>query len=343
MLIYNPDVLDQFSSKDDAIKQLFGNAAHTPATSDQGQTSTVAATAAAAKPTSSSDRTNSAKAPRPAINDDSSYPEIDDAFVQNLEQGMAELLASTDAPPDLKAQLEGLLHALDEPASETETQAIPSKGRQTNGNSMQKEEIPAKGAAEPGSKTFQDKIQQTMNRMQDSSTAATSATDKQSKDPSSDPEALLAQLLEQMEAAGLGNDSKASANGGASSTSNANADSAADPLNSMLLNIMSELTHKEILYEPMKELHEKFPKWIARHETANERLEQGSKGGGGKAATAEAVSRDDMQRYKEQQRVVAEIMGRFERPGYSDDNVADREFIVERMQMVCFLSQSSSV
>jgi len=37
-------------------------------------------------------------------------------------------------------------------------------------------------------------------------------------------------------------------------------------------------------------------------------------------------------RYEEQHTLVTEIIGRFERKGYSDSNASDREYIVERMQ-----------
>ncbi len=33
----------------------------------------------------------------------------------------------------------------------------------------------------------------------------------------------------------------------------------------MLLGMMDELTHKDILYEPMKELDDKFPDWFAKN------------------------------------------------------------------------------
>ena len=82
----------------------------------------------------------------------------------------------------------------------------------------------------------------------------------------------------------------------------------------MLLSMMSQLTNKEILYEPMKELHEKFPAWMESH-----------------ASTEKA---EDLARYKDQQRLVGEIVARFERSGYSDENEGDREYIVERMQKV---------
>ena len=82
----------------------------------------------------------------------------------------------------------------------------------------------------------------------------------------------------------------------------------------MLMGMMEQLTNKEILYEPMKELRDKFPEWMSKN----------------RASTAP----DDLKRYEEQQRVVGEIVARFEKKGYSDDNVADREFIVDRMQQV---------
>ena len=39
-------------------------------------------------------------------------------------------------------------------------------------------------------------------------------------------------------------------------------------------------------------------------------------------------------RFEEQHSLVKEIVGRFERKGYSDENEDDREYIVERMQKV---------
>ena len=82
----------------------------------------------------------------------------------------------------------------------------------------------------------------------------------------------------------------------------------------MLLGMMEQLTHKEILYEPMRELHDKFPAWM----TANR----------------DKTPRADLDRFDEQQRLVAEIVARFELPSYSDENAADREYIVDRMQKV---------
>ncbi|KAF1829009.1 Pex19-domain-containing protein [Decorospora gaudefroyi] len=80
----------------------------------------------------------------------------------------------------------------------------------------------------------------------------------------------------------------------------------------VLMGIIEQLTNKDILYELMKELDDKFPAWMEQHK--------------GKVEEA------DIKRYEEQQTLVREIVARFERKGYSDGNAQDREFIVERMQ-----------
>jgi peroxin-19 len=74
------------------------------------------------------------------------------------------------------------------------------------------------------------------------------------------------------------------------------------------------LTNKEILYEPMKELHDKFPAWLAKNK--------------------DATPAEDLKRYAEQQTIVGEIVAKFDEPGYSDSNATDREYIVDRMQKV---------
>jgi peroxin-19 len=87
-----------------------------------------------------------------------------------------------------------------------------------------------------------------------------------------------------------------------------------EDFNKMLMGMMSQLTNKEILYEPMKELHDKFPAWMEENRSS--------------------TGKEDLARYEEQHAMVKQIVERFERKGYSDDNDDDREYIVERMQKV---------
>jgi peroxin-19 len=144
-------------------------------------------------------------------------------------------------------------------------------------------------------KSFQETIKKTMERMQSSSQSADTAAASSSQDD------MLAQMLASMEGGG--------GFGGGEGE---------EDFSKVLMGMMEQLTNKDILYEPMKELDDKFPAWMAKHK--------------------EGCDKEDLKRYEEQQSLVREIVGRFEKKGYSDDNAQDREYIVERMQKVCFRS-----
>lgn len=153
----------------------------------------------------------------------------------------------------------------------------------------------AEEATPKGEQTFQESIRKTMDRMRESGDAAGAAAAASSDDD------ILAQMLKEMESGNFG--------GGEGND---------EDFSKILMGMMEQLTNKEILYEPMKELNDKFPDWMEKNK--------------GK------VEADDWKRYEEQAVLVKEIVGRFEKKGYSDDNAGDREYIVERMQKVCIYS-----
>lgn len=151
----------------------------------------------------------------------------------------------------------------------------------------------SKAAADAGADaTFQDTIRRTMERMQNSGEQATAAAASGGADD------FMSELLKQMSAGGgdLGGE------GGE------------EEFSKMLMGMMEQLTNKDILYEPMKELNDKFPEWMEKN----------------KATT----SAEDLKRYEEQRVLVKEIVDKFESSTYADSNAADREYIVERMQKV---------
>ena len=134
--------------------------------------------------------------------------------------------------------------------------------------------------------TFEETIRKTMQRMETSDAAATSATHA----PKSEDD-MLAELLKSMDSGnGSGN----------------------EDISKMFLGMMEQLTHKDMLYDPMKELDEKYPEWLATNKSK--------------------LSADDAKRFKVQQGIVREIVGKFEERGYSDEDAACREYIWERMQ-----------
>ncbi|PSR73525.1 hypothetical protein PHLCEN_2v10637 [Hermanssonia centrifuga] len=71
-------------------------------------------------------------------------------------------------------------------------------------------------------------------------------------------------------------------------------------LQGLLETMMTQLMSKEILYEPLKELSEKFPGYLAEN--------------------ASKMKAEDRQRYESQQKVVTQIITLYEDPTYSPDN-----------------------
>ncbi|KAK7732901.1 Peroxisome chaperone and import receptor [Botryosphaeria dothidea] len=219
--------------------------------------------------------------------------EIDeDEFAKQLQAGMAELLGGLGDSPEMAQQLENLVKELGAAGpgeGGSSSSSAPKPAAQPQRESAKKS--PSGGAE---GDNFQEQIRKTMERMQASGEQASAAAAS-----SNDPDDILAQMLAEMEKGGFG--------GGEGGELGSDED-----FSKMLMGMMEQLTNKEILYEPMKELYDKFPGWLAKNREKTEKA--------------------DLDRYEEQQRCVKDIVERFERPGYSDESSADREFIVERMQ-----------
>ncbi|KAK3359043.1 Pex19 protein family-domain-containing protein [Lasiosphaeria hispida] len=213
----------------------------------------------------------------------------DEEFAKHLQAGMADLLGEIESTPEMQAQFESIFKELGAAASETADDAV-TKASSSTPPPVSGAAAAAAAAAAAEEATFQETIKKTMERMQASGEQATAAAAAEGSDD------FMAELLKQMQG-GAGLD------GGEGNE---------EDFSKMLLGMMEQLTNKEILYEPMKELNEKFPGWLEKN---------GAK-----------TPKDDLKRYEEQRALVKEIVARFEQPTYSDSNTADREYIVDRMQ-----------
>ncbi len=221
---------------------------------------------------------------------------------------MADLLGELESSPEMQKQFEELVKGLGEAAAAGVAgsdaggtpEAIASAAQAPTAGKEKVEKAGSAPAAKASEDSFQEQIRKTMERMQQSSSTADSAAAAGADDG-------LAQLLKDMEAGNF-----PSAEGGGD-----------EDFSKMLLGMMEQLTNKEILYEPMKELHDKFPAWLENNR--------------------EKTDKADLERYEEQHRLVKEIVGKFEEAGYSDDNAAHREFIVERMQKVSTVVRSGFI
>lgn len=138
--------------------------------------------------------------------------------------------------------------------------------------------------------SFQETIRKTMARMQASGDQATAAAAAEGSEDD-----FIAEMMKAMKDL-------------------PGADGSEEDFSKVLMGMMEQLTNKEILYEPMKELSDKFPAWLEKN--------------------GKTINKEDRERYEEQQRLVGEMVAKFEEPSYKDDNVADREYIVDRMQKV---------
>ncbi|KAI6713109.1 hypothetical protein JHW43_004371 [Diplocarpon mali] len=211
----------------------------------------------------------------------------DGEFAKQLQAGMAELMGELDSSPDMQSQLEQILKDLDGAAGLDQTAGVGSNA--AGPSTTKKAPVTAKESPNTSGpdESFQETIKKTMERMQNSGDQATAAAASDSTDD------ILAQMMKAMESGGL------------------DGEGGEEEFSKMLLGMMEQLTNKEILYDPMKELDDKFPAWMTKN-----------------AATTGAA---DLKRYREQQVYVSEIVKRFETKGYNDANSKDREYIVERM------------
>ncbi|KAF2229359.1 Pex19 protein [Viridothelium virens] len=231
-------------------------------------------------PSASKQPSTSQEATTIAPEDKETKPDPDDEeFAKQLQAGMAELLGDMDKDPEMKKQFEELMKGLGADATATEDTATSTNSTEQAGKSK---------GQKTGEDSFQETIRKTMERMRESGDQASAAATSSSQDD------MFAQMMKEMEKSGLDGDENE------------------ENFSKMLLGMMEQLTNKDILYEPMKELNDKFPAWMKENR--------------------EKTSKEDVARYEEQQKLVSEIVARFETSGYADEKAEDREYIVERMQ-----------
>ncbi|KAH8902721.1 Pex19-domain-containing protein [Coniochaeta sp. PMI_546] len=209
----------------------------------------------------------------------------DDDFAKQLQDGMAEMLGNIGNPAEVKDEFEKIFGAI-AAAAASEDPSLPSEAAPAPSATSASKSTAAPTFGNPKDADFQETIRRTMERMQASGEQATAAATEAGSDD------FLADLLKTMQAGGE--------------------EGSEEEFSKLLLGMMEQLTNKDILYEPMKELNDKFPAWMEKNK--------------------DKVSAEDWKRYEEQQVLAKEIVAKFEEPSFSDANAKDREYIVDRMQ-----------
>ncbi|THV77728.1 Pex19-domain-containing protein [Aureobasidium pullulans] len=268
---------DDLSDLDDMLDDF-----STASIQDQKQ-SAPAATAASSSNTAQPTTSSSAKAQPQA-------PAEDDDFARQLQAGMAELLGGLGEDPEMQKQFEQMMKELSAAAEQEAAGTVPSPHAADKSSTPKTAPTPptSSSAAKPA---FASTIEKTMERMQASGQSASAAA------ASSSEEDMLAKMLKDLES---GNFPAMDGDQG--------------DFNSMLMGMMEQLVNKDILYEPMKELHDNFPDWLEKNK--------------------DSTPKEDLERYKTQQSVVKDIVDRFEKKDFNDENKEDREYIVDKMQQM---------
>ncbi|KAG0221224.1 Peroxisome chaperone and import receptor, partial [Actinomortierella wolfii] len=151
------------------------------------------------------------------------------------------------------------------------------------GSSSSSSPTPGGSGSKPAGGSFQDRIAKTMDKLKDSSEQVDAKVAEDSE------EALMAEMMRQMEGLAEGGD-----------------------FQNVLEGMMEQLMSKDILYEPMTDLAQKYPKWL-----------EDNKG---------KISDEDYARYEKQYHYVKEIVEFFERPDFDDKSDSQAKSVIELMQ-----------
>lgn len=164
-------------------------------------------------------------------------------FQDTIEQGadaFAKQLEDSGVPPgDFLKQL--LAEVMAEESGDKDKSAgkgAGSSSADTKANKANAQATAATAVTDKTPESFNETIQRTMNRMQESGDKATAAA----SEDDDIPDEVLLQLLKALESTASGNE---------------------DDIQKMFQGFMEKVSSKDILYEPMKELEGKFEPWIA--------------------------------------------------------------------------------
>ncbi|KIL65152.1 hypothetical protein M378DRAFT_1039533 [Amanita muscaria Koide BX008] len=239
--------------------------------------------------------------------DEQAFPE---AFARELAKGMEGLMLGgfdpSTLPPNDATDDDTENGESEEQRKETERafravwEAMLLEGMNGTLDVETQSSADATGAGSSGANTnttegkrndFQDRLKQAMDKMKETeSNLQADSRPKEAEDPET-----LAELLKSIKGIGEGEEDETELAG-------------------FLEGIMGQLLSKEVLYDPLKELCDKFPNYLA--------------------SPPSPLSAADRQRYEKQQACTKKILAIFDRPGYRDDDAESHQAIVEHMSEI---------
>ncbi|CAO3635612.1 unnamed protein product [Cunninghamella blakesleeana] len=195
---------------------------------------------------------------------------------------MDEFMGNLDKDPEMKAAFEKVWGSFDPSLLAQEANQEASR------NVPPTDATPSSASAKPAS--FQDTINQTMNKLKDSSKQVDTAINEETDD------AFMAELMKQMEGLTDGAD-----------------------FENVLEGMMSQLMSKEMLYEPMKDLAQKYPDWLKENK--------------------ETTDKNKFDDYTKQYELCKKIVAVYDAPGFDEKDESQAKKIMDLMTEMQDLGQ----
>lgn len=158
---------------------------------------------------------------------------------------------------------------------------------------------PLGGSKDP--QGFKNVVSKTLDRLKENGSKVDSTLAKEEKQKNTDD--ILSQLLDQLVETGKVGDGQEGEEG----------------MDNAILQILNQMSSKEVLYQPMKDMHAEFTQWLQDH-------------------TEDEEHSDKIVTYKKQYELVGEIIAVFERDSYT--NEAHREEITNLLDQLEQLGDS---
>ncbi|ORX97581.1 Pex19 protein [Basidiobolus meristosporus CBS 931.73] len=159
---------------------------------------------------------------------------FEDEFAKQLAEGMEEFMKEMNGDDSLKQTFEQLLGSFDQ------NDFNPSASLQPNPKKKPEEKLKSsESSTSTAPASFQEKVEQTMNKLRDSSEQVQAEVNEESSD------AMLSEMIKQMESL-----------------------TGSGEFDNVVEGMMGQLLTKDILYEPMRELASKYPDWLKANKEA---------------------------------------------------------------------------
>ncbi|KAF9942546.1 Peroxisome chaperone and import receptor [Mortierella antarctica] len=271
----NPTVVEDDLDDDFLDGALDGFTSAKPATPVKPTVTQKAEGAAAASATSSSTSPKATRTPESLLLHPEDLEDDEDSLDGGLDAEFSKQLASG---------MEELMKEMNGNSELQKSFEEMFKGLDVNGKAPATGSSPsATPATSKAGNNFQDRIAKTMDKLKDSSEQVEAQVAEDSE------EALMAEMMKQMEGMAEGGD-----------------------FQNVLEGMMEQLMSKDILYEPMVDLQQKYPQWLKDNK--------------------DKISAEEYARYEKQYGYVKEIVEFFDRPDFDDKSDTQAKSVIDLMQ-----------